>query len=302
MTRKKWIIAGVLLTVFLYGTFKVMDATGWDETVLFPFSQMTREVIAPVQKGITAAVEGTRGVLAYFSNNKALREKNDALLKETALLEEQVHKLRELELENLRLKNLLHYKEEKSSNYQLVMGKVIGRAPSSWYSTIIIDIGSSDGIKKDMPVVNHQGLVGIVASVTANTAEVQLILDAAGGVGARIYESRATPGVVLGTESGLLRLAFVRHDALIEVGQTVVTSGLSSLYPKGIRIGSVAEVNLEPNGLIKTALIKPYVDFPRLEEILVITEVKKAEEDTLAVLDPSVPNTVTAVPKGGGVR
>ena len=281
MTTKKKIVIGVFVAIAIVATLKIMAATGWDRALPFPLSRVTREVFAPMQKGITFLTEGTTDFLAYFSSNKELRLKNEEMSRRITQLEEQLFAIKEQETENNRLKNLLDYKEAKVKNYNLKMAKVIGRDPGSWYQTIIIDKGTNHGLNQGMTVVNHDGLVGIIINSTNNNSEVAILLDPESAVGARVFENRITPGVVAGTgRDGVLKMIHLSHDALVTVGQTVVTSGLGGLFPRGIRIGTVAEVNIESNGLLKTALIKPFVDFARLEEVFVIVEVITPEDDT----------------------
>lgn len=289
---KKWAVIIVLIVLFIFLTINIMDVTGWGSTVLFPVTKAVREAFAPVQKGITAVMKGTDDFVAYFRDNKAVRQENEELKKRIAILEENIYKLKEQELENERLQKLLNYEEDKEKNYELLLAKVISRDPNNWYKTIIINRGSQHGIIPDMTVVTHDGLVGMVIGVTKNTAEVLLILDAEGAVGARVLENRYTPGVVTGTgRSDYLQMIHLPHDMPIERGHTVVTSGLGGLYPKGIRIGTVAEVNMEASGLIKNALIEPFVDFDRLEEVFVILQVKSPEPDPL----PEATSTVSGV-------
>jgi len=280
VTRRKMVIAGVLLLAIIYGTARVITLTGWGSSVLFPVSQVVREVMAPMHKGINTVVLGTRNFFGFFGDNRSLRQQNEELRQNQAKLEEKIHLLQEQELENQRLRNLLNYKEEKAANYELALAKVIGRDPSNWYKTVLIDKGKNQGLQVNMPVITHQGLVGTIINVSANTAEVLLILDGEGAVGARIFENRVTPGVIIGTgHSDVLKMVHLPHNSEIEKFHTVVTSGLGALYPKGIRIGMIQEVSLEPNGLTKTAVVRPFVDFSRLEEVFVILQVKTPEED-----------------------
>jgi len=189
-------------------------------------------------------------------------------------------------LENQRLKNLLQYNEEKAENYELIMGGVIARNHANWYEMLIVDQGSKQGIEPGMVVVNYDGLIGRIISVTRNTAEVLLILDREGAVGARIFETRYTPGVAVGTSnSQYLQMIHLPHDLPIEPNQTVVTSGLGGIYPPGIRIGKVIEVLPEPGGLMKKATLKPFVDFSRLEEVFIIKQVLKPEEEIVTEED-----------------
>lgn len=284
MTLKRLAIIGGIVAIGLILSFSLMRATGWDNTILFPVTRVVREGLSPAQKGIEEIKDNINSFFSYFSNNKKLQTENEELKKRIAVLEEKAYALKEQEMENKRLNELLNYKQEKTANYDFALAKVIGRDPGNWYQTITINRGSSAGLQKNMAVVTHDGLVGIINSTTANTSEVLLIIDAESAVGARILENRVTPGIAVGTgKSDHMQMILLPHDAPLERGQTIVTSGLGGLYPEGIRIGMVNEVMLEPNGLIKNAQIEPFVDFDRLEEVFVILQILKNETaDTAA--------------------
>lgn len=304
MTNRKWILTGVLLLVIIYGTVQVISFTGWGSSVLFPVSKAGRELMAPLFKGINSVVFETRNFFGYFTDNSKLRQENEELKQLKDQLEGKLYGLQEQELENRRLHDLLNYKEAKTDNYNLALAKIIGRDPSNWYKSVIIDQGSNHGLRVNMPVITHQGLVGTIINVSANTAEVLLILDGEGAVGARLFENSVTPGVIIGTgHSDILQIVHLPHNSQIEKNQTVVTSGLGGLYPKGIRIGTIEEVKLEPNGLTKTALVRPFVDFSRLEEVFVILQVKNPEEDQLPdTIKPADSNVPLALSTGGDFR
>jgi rod shape-determining protein MreC len=271
--KKGAVLTGLLLFGVL-ALFGVMKATGWETTILFPVTRAVREAAAPLEKGIAKMRGGVSDLLAYFGDNKALRRENEELKKQIAALEEKVNTIKEKEMENERLRALLNYQEETAAGYELALAKVIGRDPGNWYKTVIINKGKKQGVERNMAVVTHEGLVGVVINTTSNTAEVLLILDAESGVGARILESRVTPGVVVGTgRSDYLQMIHLPHDIPLEKGQTVITSGLGGLYPGGIRIGSIVEVSLDPSRVVKNALVQPFVDFSRLEEVFVIMKV-----------------------------
>lgn len=279
MTKKRKVLLAFLLVMIILLTFRMMFLTGIDQSNDFLLGRVIKEIVAPLQKGITVLIKSTDDFFANFNDIRSLKQQNEELTKKIVSLEDKVYSLKEHEMENQRLLALLHYQEQKAENYELEMAKVIGRNPANWYEMIIVDKGSNQGIQQGMIVVNHEGLIGRVIGVTANTAEVLLILDRQGAVGARIFENRLTPGVIEGTEnSQLLQMIHLPHDVPIELDQTVVTSGLGGIYPKGIRIGKVVEVIPEPNGLMKKATIKPFVDFSRLEEVFIIKHVKKPEE------------------------
>lgn len=291
MTLKK--VAGIvsIVGIGLILSFSIMRATGWDNTILFPVTHAVREGLSPAQKGIEEIKDSMNSFFSYFSNNKKLQTENEELKKRIAMLEEKAYALKEQEMENKRLQELLNYKQEKTENYDFMLAKIIGRDPGNWYQTITINRGSAAGIQKNMAVVTHNGLVGIINSTTANTSEVLLIIDAESAVGARILENRVTPGIAVGTgKSDHMQMILLPHDAPLEQGQTIVTSGLGGLYPEGIRIGTVNEIMLEPNGLIKNAQIEPFVDFDRLEEVFVILQVIKNE-----AADPAADESITGL-------
>lgn len=282
MTKKKKTLIGLALVPAFILTLSVMRMTNDKKEALFPGSPLLRELAAPFQVAVTTVIQGTNNFFAYFTDNKELRLQNEAMEKEIAQLNEKVQSLQEQGAENLRLREMLQYKQQRQDNYEMVTAGVIGRDPGNWFQTLMLDKGSKDGIGPRMTVVNHQGLVGSVISVTPNTSEVLLILDREAAVGARIFETRDTPGIVVGNGgSNLLQMVRLPNDVNIAVGQTIVTSGLGGLYPKGIRIGEVSDVQPDPysSGLTKTATIKPFVDFSRLEEVFIIKQVKNPEAD-----------------------
>lgn len=279
MTRKKKVLVGVLLTGLVLLTLRIMFLTGLERTRTLPFEVAIREMLAPFQKGITSIINTADNYTAYFEDNELLRRQNEQLQQKVSNLEEEIYSLQEQKLENERLRALLDYQQEKYDNYDLELAKVIGRNPTNWYEMIILDKGKKQGIRPGMVVVNHDGLIGRVVQVSINTAHVLLILDREGAVGGRILENRYTPGVVVGVDnSQYLEMIHLSHDVPIEPNQTIVSSGLGGVFPGGIRIGKVIEVTLEPQGLTKTAKIKPFVDFDRLEEAFIIKRVKKTEE------------------------
>ncbi len=282
MTRKNKILVGVLLTGIVLLTFRIMFLTSLEKNKAFPLEITIREMLAPLQKGISSIINYADNIVAYFEEHEVLRRQNEQLMKENSMLREKIFSLQEQELENERLRELLAYQQEKNGNYDLVLAKVIGRNPTNWYEMIILDKGKKHGIVPGMVVVNHDGLIGKVVQVSTNTAHVLLILDQEGAVGGRIFENRYTPGVVVGVDNAqYLQMIHLPHDVPIEKNQTIVTSGLGGVYPSGIRIGKVIEVTLEPSGLMKTAKIKPFVDFDRLEEAFIIKQVKQPEEPVL---------------------
>lgn len=274
------LILAILLIIIL---LVVARFTGIERSNLSFLEISLRSVAAPLEKGVTGASQKFKDFLGTFGEITQLREENALLKKKIGELSQEIDILRNFGLENMRLRELLEYKQDHANDYQLVAAQVIGRDHSNWYSTIIINRGTNYGLTKDMSVVTHQGLVGRIINVTPQSSEVLLILDQEGAVGGRVWETRETPGVVEGTGEANEPLTMIHmpHDAAIDVGQTIVTSGLAGLFPPGIRIGQVITVEDDVSGLMKKARIEPFVNFNRLEEVLVIMEVKDQKEEEL---------------------
>jgi rod shape-determining protein MreC len=146
---------------------------------------------------------------------------------------------------------------------------VIAGDASSFFRTVTINRGTSDGLRRDLAVIAPAGVVGrVVGDPASRAARVQLLIDRSAGAGALIERSRAG-GVAVGDGSGL-RLEYVSALADVAVGDVVVTSGLDGIYPKGFVIGSV--VSIEAASGSRTIVVRPSVDFSSLEEVLVVLD------------------------------
>jgi len=202
--------------------------------------------------------------LVHFHRNMVQLE---ILKKENLILKNELLEYKEMQLENSRLKSLLDFKV--SLPYKSVAARVIGRWQDNWTASVVIDKGAKQGIRGGCVVVNHIGLVGRVIDVQPLTSVVMLLNDPRMGVSAVVQRSRQE-GLVSGTLAELLVLRYLPLDADVQVGDTVVTSGLSDGFPKGVLVGSVVEVGNELSGLGRFASIKPAVRPSNLEEVLVI--------------------------------
>jgi rod shape-determining protein MreC len=202
--------------------------------------------------------------IIFYHRNMVLAEK---LERDVNLLRLRLFDLRELSQENGRLKNLLNFKQK--SPFRLVAVRVIGRSPDSWSSSVIIDKGKYNGIKSGLVVISSQGLVGSVVEVSDNTAKVLLINDPNQGVSAIVQRSRQE-GLVNGTLGTNLIMRYLPEDADIAVGDIIVTSELSQIFPKGLLVGRIVNLGREFSGLNRYAIVKPAVDLASIEELLVI--------------------------------
>ncbi|MFY9121095.1 MAG: rod shape-determining protein MreC [Syntrophomonadaceae bacterium] len=229
-------------------------------------------IYTPLQNGIDGLGGHWGNLRDLFSDKRTLHDRIEELEKRNAQMAVDNQILREYEAESKRLQNLLGFQQDSLDLYDLKPAAIIARSANNWNKNLVINVGESDGIKRGMPVITPYGLVGRINSVSLNSAQVSLITDRDMAIGVILQRSRETNGIVEGIgESNQLRMNNIPYYSSIEKNDRVITSGLSSDYPKGIDIGIIERVNPEPSGLLLTAEVKPAVNFDRLEEVLVIT-------------------------------
>jgi len=225
-------------------------------TVFGPFFQAGRLLTGTVR-------DTSEGISRFWD----LYHSHAQLTEQVALLEQKQVQMTELEKENDRLRKLLDFK--KITPYKTLPARVIGWDLAPWRKTAVLEKGSKQGIKKRMSVVNSQGLVGRVIEVAPYSSRMILLPDPESRAGALFQESRDL-GVVEGDGSSLLKMTHVDRQSTVKVGDVVVTSGLGGVYPKGIPIGKVETVGTEKESLELYALVRPFVNFSKLEEVLCI--------------------------------
>lgn len=232
------------------------------------------EIFAPLKSQI---VDQSAGFIRFISSpfweiKKILYyhrifEEYKKLKKETDILKARLIGLEEVIRENSRLQQLLDFKRRLV--YSSIGANVIGRDPSNWNSSMIIDKGKKDGIAVGMPVVNPTGVVGKIAEVSDRTSKVILVNDPNFSVPALVQRPRET-GLLEGTLQGICRMRYLSANAAIEKGDKVITSGLSSSFPEGVLIGEVAGVQYNPNTSTLECMVQPAITLSQIEEVLVI--------------------------------
>ena len=229
--------------------------------VMAPFDYVFSGIAGGIQQGTVF----TRDVATVYRENQTLRSENQEL-------RHVVFQLTEKAAENERLQAMLEFRT-KSVAFQMKAATVIGRDPGILNYSILINQGANDGLKINMPVVTHQGLVGHVMETFAGTAKVRLLVDTGSSAASMVQrpQSRAV-GIVEGNPSqvSVLRMKNLMRDGDVIKGDKIMTSGLGGIYPKGLLIGEVTDVVDDDGGLLKTAMIRPALDFSRLEEVFVI--------------------------------
>ncbi|RMD93624.1 MAG: rod shape-determining protein MreC [Calditrichaeota bacterium] len=197
---------------------------------------------------------------ALYKENLRLRRENAQLMLENS-------RLKEAWLENQRLRNMLAFKTKSAWN--LVPAMVTGIGENTFVQSIVLSVGKKDGIEKNMPVVTAQGLVGKIFNVSKNYSTAQLLLDRNFKVSAMVQRSRVK-GIVNWYQGNLVELREVPKRSDVQLGDGIITSGYSAIFPKGIRIGEVIKVEKNLPGMFIRILVKPSVDFTRLEEVFVV--------------------------------
>lgn len=258
----------ILVLIILF----VAASTAMERGHLSFLEKGLRDVMAPLTSGSSIALEKIGAIPQYFVGIKKLSEENENLKTTISQLETKLNSYEDALRENVELCDLLELKNE-IVDWSPIATKVIGRSSSLWYNTITIKGGSKKGFEANMICVTAEGLVGRITAVSAYTSEVRLITDRSSGIGALVQVSNS-PGVVSGLGRGNeLKMVHIPGDARLVKDQVVVTSGLGEIFPAGLRIGYIGEVKPESNGLMLSAIIKPFVDFDRLDSLLVLTKI-----------------------------
>lgn len=212
----------------------------------------------------------------------ALRQENERLRTENALLRSQVIQMQEQQNDFESLYALLKVARTRpDSDYLAAM--VIGRDPSPFLRYIYINQGSDAGLRRGMPVVSDQGLAGRIVAVSADAAQVQLITDAASAVNVRLPNSKAD-AMLTGSVTGDINLEMIPQEVKLQVGELILTSGLGGTYPSNILVGQVVSVRRLETALFQSAAVQPVVDFSSLRWVLVVTDFQPID---LTPLNPS---------------
>jgi len=203
----------------------------------------TETVADFVQSPVTTVTASVSNYFSSIANLRSAQDENGELKKRVQELEVETQQKKALDAENERLRSLLKLKEQ--SKYNVLIARIIGRDPSAWFDSAIVNRGSLDGVRLNMPVVTDGGLVGRITAVSPLTSQVDLITRDKSGIGAvvgQIGESSAL-GVVMGTsKKELLEMKYVTGSTDVQIGQTVFTTGQDGIFPPGLKIGEI--VNL----------------------------------------------------------
>jgi rod shape-determining protein MreC len=227
---------------------------------------VTFGAFAEVQRGAAGITGGIRDAWSGYGNLRHVRAENEQLRRQLGELQLQFQQDRARAARASQLEELLGF--QKGLRLDTIAAGVIGASASLDFRGVTIDRGTTTAVGANMAVIAPTGLVGRVVTPTANASKVQLVIDQNAAAGALVERTRAQ-GIVVGTGVDVLRMNFVPVTADVKAGDTIVTSGVDGIYPKGFVIGKVEQVD-NGNGIYKAIRLRPSVEFNRLEEVLVV--------------------------------
>jgi len=219
-----------------------------------------------VQRGTMSIIDGVRGLWSGYIALQQVQQENTALKQEMQTLQIKLQQERAEAQRTDNLRQLLELRER--ANLDTVAAEVIAGAASPDFRTVTIDKGSSDSLETDMAVISPAGVVGRIILPSRRASKVQLLIDRNAAAGALIERTRVQ-GVVVGIGDGMLHMQYVPGTADVKTGDLVVTSGIDGIFPKGFVIGTIDHAD-RGAGAYHEIVIRPAVDFSRLEEVLIV--------------------------------
>jgi len=239
---------------------------------------VTFGVFAEVQRGASSAIGGLQTSWTDYVALQRVRAENERLQNEIAQIRVGLQQERALAQRSRTLEQLLDLRTQ-AVDLTTVAANVIAGGASPDFRTITVDKGTADGLRPDMAVIAPAGVVGRIITPSTRAAKVQLLIDRNAAAGALVERSRAQ-GVAEGS-GGDLRLNYVSGTADVRAGDTVVTSGIDGIYPKGFVIGQIQSVQRGAGGF-DTIVLRPAVDFSSIEAVLVVTTPPVAADEEAA--------------------
>jgi rod shape-determining protein MreC len=273
--NKLFVIVLVTVTLFI-----VMGVTASPGSRLAYVGDAVSVPLSPLQSFFSYTGDKVGGSFTFFRDIKALKKENEQLKIQVDILENEKRNLIRNGEENKLLKEALNLKNQ-FNDYESVGGNIIAKDIGNWFNIFTIDRGTNDGLTNNSPVITSKGLVGCITETMPFSSKVLSIIDADSTVSAIISKSMEM-AIVRGDmrlkDQGLCRMDYIDDEVELSVGDTIETSGMGGIYPKGILIGRVKETRKENGELQRYAVIEPAVDFKKLQEVFVLkSKIKKTE-------------------------
>jgi rod shape-determining protein MreC len=277
MSPLAWAV--VIFAVFLV-TLTAIRLSGAGSGLPNPAGGALRAVLAPLERAVWLCGEGLKNNFQALWQFREVQAENELLREQVEMLTSEKLRLEEEVLAAMRYSNLTAVFENPAlTGYEKIGAQVVMRNPVSWYRMLTLNKGTADRVAVNDAVVGQLGLVGKIVAVTPTTADVMLLTDGDGQVAAltRDRSGAAVFGVVRGDyhegslfeTASTLKMEF-RQEELVDVGEVVYTSGLGGIYPKGLPIGAVTDIQMSASAMLQVAVIEPLADLAALEEVVII--------------------------------
>ncbi|MFC1855543.1 rod shape-determining protein MreC [Thermodesulfobacteriota bacterium] len=244
------------------------------------FQSLILDITMPINNLIEKTTSSIASSIDNYFFLVDVKTDNLEQLKEIARLQSRVKELTEHEITNSRLRELLNF--SRSMKTKSIPAEVISKGSSTWINTIIIDKGLNDGVIPGLAVVSEKGIIGHTIYTSKNYAQVLLITDKNCAVDVINQRSRAK-GIVKGYNKSLCKINYVLRKEDLVADDVIITSGMDGIFPKGLSVGKVREVSKSRHDLFQNATLEPYVDFEKLEEVLVIIRGKEQLEEIKSI-------------------
>lgn len=267
-----WIFCIILCVVLMFVSYRFPERFSGVKT-------FAGNVISPMQRGINNVGRSISDRLQAFRDVKELRKENEQLKAKIDDLTTANQQLTQdkYELDGLRR---LYELDAKYMDYDKVAARVIASDTNNWFYSFVVDKGTDQGISVGMNVMAGNGLVGIVSETGKNWSRIRSIIDDNCNVSGMSLESQDTcivsGDLKLMKEHGVIRVDMISMDAAFKEDAEIVTSHISDVYLQGILIGYIQDIRIDSSNMTKTAYLIPAVDFERLDEVLIVTELKEA--------------------------
>ena len=228
----------------------------------------------PVQKLLYNATNQLKETLDFFLNFSEVKTQNKELVNENEELKNKLAQYSDLKEENERFREMLNFADERD-NYNYIGCDIIGYSGGNFDDGYVVNKGTNDNIAKGMAVITNKGLVGQVTSVGANWSIVQTLTNENIAVSVMVESTREATGYITGYKEdtqnrNLAKVYDLPLDSEVKEGDVILTSGVGMVYPKEIRIGEVIKVEEDKVKVMKSAIVKPYVDFNKLEDLFIV--------------------------------
>ena len=274
----------LVLILLLFISFILMGVS--QSRITIRFKSVAYGVVYPFQFVGVRSMTLVKEFFSSIEKNKQLKQELAKVKKMLEQYERSQYEYEEIKRENKRLRNLIGIQSDME--YETVIAEIVAKSPQNYYKTLIVNRGKNSGIEKWMPVVAYQNetrcVVGKVIDVQQFSARIQPLIDQSSYIGVMLMESRYS-GILQGQSlvSDNCLLQYVDRRAEISYGDLVITSGMGGVFPKGIIIGEIVSVSKKQYGVFQEAIVKPVVDYGRLEEVYIIT--KSTTENTGRLLE-----------------